>query len=153
MVVAPFVGLVSEEVDLIVLLQKPEAVGLVPTHWEDVETDLPSDGILDPQVGEFLLQGLDECLPDEVLMVILLELFSFHLGAVPSNWRHVDQSRSVLNESASFHWNLEVGDVVQTEIDEFFERGLSQEVTDGLSKDRGTDFSMRLSPLMATSPF
>ena len=56
------VRLVPEEVNLLKLLvlDVPQGVGLVPPSREHVEGDLPADGEGEGQVGELLLEDLDE---------------------------------------------------------------------------------------------
>ena len=79
MVVAPGIGLVPKEEDLIVVLQVAQAVGLVPPFRKHVKTYLPPDRILQPIVCKFLLEMLDKGAPDTVLLVKLLESLSFSL--------------------------------------------------------------------------
>lgn len=65
-VVASREGLVPEEVDLLVLGEKLQAITLVPADGEHVEGDLPSDGVGQSDIWELLAQGLDKLLADVV---------------------------------------------------------------------------------------
>jgi len=57
---------------------------------------------------------------DHMLFVIYLKRVSLLLGTVSSNRRNVNHSSSILNESPSFDWNVNIGKVFQIEIYEFF---------------------------------
>jgi hypothetical protein len=134
-VVAAWVGLVTEEVYLIVIFEEAEAVGLVPADRENVEADLPANRVLYPQIRELLLQSLDELSSHLMLVVILLELVPLRLRAVPADGGNVDEARPVLDEGATFDGYLDVRQVVQAEIDELVQLLLSQEVLDALESN------------------
>ena len=153
MVISARVSLVSEEVDFLVLLQKPQTVSFVPTDGKHVKTDLTSDRILHSQIRELFLKGLNKLGSDSVFLVVLLIVISFALGTVSTDGGDVDEPRSVLDESASLDRNVDVCDVVEAESDELFEFVLSQEVSDALYYGWGTDLASSSVPLIATKPF
>lgn len=67
---AHLVGLVPEEMYFFKALvcDVLQGVGLVPSVGEDVERDLPADGVGEPVVGEFILQDFDERGSEPVLL-------------------------------------------------------------------------------------
>ena len=67
-----------------------------------------------------------------MLLVVLFEGVPLGLGTVATDGGNVDEPSSVLDESPSFHWDFEVSDVVQAEVDELLQFCLTQEVPDGL---------------------
>ena len=64
------VGLVTEEVDLLEAFVRNmvQTEGFVPAIREDVERDLATDCKCEAKVCELLLQHLDECLTDTMLL-------------------------------------------------------------------------------------
>lgn len=134
-VVAPRERLVPEEVDVVepVGLDKPQAVGLVPPLGEDVERDLPPDRVRQAQTGELLLQGSDHRLADSGPLVEPLELVALLLRAVAPDGGHVDHAVAELDERPPLDRDVEVGDVAEDKVDEFFQIVLSQELFQGLN--------------------
>mgnify|MGYP007122278508 CR=1 FL=1 len=131
-VISSFEGFISEEIHVLELLEEAEAVGLVPSLWENIETDLAANRELKIEVRELLLEGFNEFLSNLVLFVVSLVLIAFFLVAVSSNRAHVDQACSVFNEGASFDWDVQVSDVFQAEIDKLLESIFSELVFDAL---------------------
>ena len=133
-VVPTLVRLVPEEVDVVepVGLDKPQAVGLVPPLGEDVERDLPPDRVRQAQTGELLLQGSDHRLADSGPLVEPLELVALLLRAVAPDGGHVDHAVAELDERPPLDRDVEVGDVAEDKVDEFFQIVLSQELFQGL---------------------
>ena len=56
--------LVAEEVDLLVMLQELQTIGLVPADRKYVERDLSANGIGQPDIRELVTDGCDELLTD-----------------------------------------------------------------------------------------
>lgn len=54
MVVSAGVGLIAEEVNLVVVGQELQAVGLVPSYRKNVEANLSANRILKPIIRKFL---------------------------------------------------------------------------------------------------
>ena len=86
MVISSFVSLVSKEIDLVILLQESQAIGLVPTDWENIKTDLTSNRILDSKIRKLFKKSINELLPYKMLMIKLLKVISFSLRAISANW-------------------------------------------------------------------
>lgn len=80
-----------------------------------------------------LLERSDEIFANRMLQVVYFILISLFLWTVSANWWNVYKTSAVLNKSASFDWNVKVSDVVEAEIDKFFEFFLSQVVFDTLN--------------------
>ena len=130
MIVSSFIGLVSKEVDLIILLQESQAISLVPANWENIKTDLPSNRIFDSKIWKLLMKDFNELFPDKMLVVKLLEVISLSLRAVSTDRGNVDESSSVLDKSASLDRDIDISQVMKTKGDEFFQLGFSQEIFD-----------------------
>lgn len=96
-------GLISEEVDLRELGDVLQAVGLVPTDGENVDTDLASNGELESELtAELLIHSLNHLLADLVLVVVLEELDALLLSAVTANRAQVQHTSAELDEGSSF---------------------------------------------------
>ena len=99
-VIACWVGAISEEMNArVFLLHKLQSIPLIPPCWKYVKRDLSSNRIRESQILEFFLQHLHELLPHIRLLVLFEEVEPLLVGAVPSNWTHIDQSCSQLDES------------------------------------------------------
>lgn len=72
-----------------------QTIRLVPTLGEDVEGDLPADGIGQAEIGEFGFQGGDELRPDGVRGVVGFVGVAFGDAGVAADGRDVDHSVSV----------------------------------------------------------
>lgn len=125
-VVAALEGLVAKEVHggvlhttrlLGLVLQVLQAVGLVPAVGEDVEGDLAADREGQAQVAEALAQLGDKRLAHLVDLVEGLEVVALLGRGVAANWRDVDHAVAELDEGAALDGDVEVGDVVQAELD------------------------------------
>ena len=68
----------------------------------------------------------------EPYLIILLELVALLLGAVAADGADVDHAVAELDEGAALDRDVEVGDVAEDEVDEFFEVVLAQELLEGL---------------------
>jgi hypothetical protein len=100
-----------------------QGVGFVPSVGEDIEGDLPADGVGEPVVGEFVLQDFDERGAEPVLLsrtesvlrgsrashrrsdlVVRLELVSFGYAAeknqVDAMWRLHEHLRRITADGA-----------------------------------------------------
>ena len=153
MIISSFICFVAKEVDIFIVFQKFQTVSFVPTNRKNIKTDLPSNWILYSQIWKLFPQSLNKGFSDLMLMIILLKIISLSLRTVSSNWRNVDQSRSVLYKSSPFNRYIDIGKVVKTEVDEFLKLIFSNVVFDALRVNYFTDFSRRSLPLIATSPF
>lgn len=71
------------------------------TDRENVEGDLASNGKLEIEIGELLLENLDHGLADLGRLVIEVEFFALLLVAVTTNRRHVNEARAELNKSTA----------------------------------------------------
>ena len=119
-VVAALVRLVAEEVDLVVddsslllRLDVPQAVGLVPAGGKDVKGDLAADGVCEACVGEGFFELDDHGLPDLVLEIKLLVLVALFSGGVATDRGDVNHAVAELDEGTTLDGDVEVGDVVQ----------------------------------------
>ena len=70
------------------------------------------------QVAETLLQLLDELLPNLGLLVKSLKIVALLDAGVPADGADVDHAVPELDEGAALDGDVEVGDVVQAEVDE-----------------------------------
>ena len=144
-IVATLVALVTIEVDLVVLLLNIlEAEGLVPALGEDIERDLATNGELQVEVGELRTESSDESISDLGGLIEVLESITLLSGAVSADGRNVHHTVTVLKESSSvkkqrvsinrniflFHLpldgNVQVGDVLEREVDQSLEVGLTE---------------------------
>jgi hypothetical protein len=98
---------------LLLLRDKVQAVRLVPARGEDVEADLPADGVCEAVVRERLFQRAHHGGADVVLDVVLLVLVALLGGGVAADGRDVDHAVAELDEGAALDGDVEVGDVVQ----------------------------------------
>mmetsp|Transcript_2251 Transcript_2251/g.14934 ORF Transcript_2251/g.14934 Transcript_2251/m.14934 type:complete len:231 (-) Transcript_2251:979-1671(-) len=112
------IRLVPEEVDFFVLVQVPQAEGFVPSTWEHIEADLSTDGIRQVVVVELLLEHLHHLGTHVRILVVRFERVSFFLAAVPADGRHVQHPVSKLHERPALGGDVQVGDVVQDEVDQ-----------------------------------
>lgn len=78
MIVATWLTLVTEEMDLIViLLNKLQAVALVPALGEDIEGNLSANRESEKLIAEFLLQLFNEGLAHTSIFVIPFKFITF----------------------------------------------------------------------------
>lgn len=120
-IVAARIGLVPEEMYLVVCLEKTKAKRLVPSGGEHVEADLPADRVRKVVLSERLLEHVDHLGPNIGLLVVPFKLVSFFLAAIPADRRNVQHPVSELDEGTPLDGNVQIGDVMQHEIDEGFE--------------------------------
>ena len=75
-VITSLVRLVTEKVDLgeSFVFNMLQAVGLVPSGWENIKRNLTSNGISQSQVREFFLQRVDHGGTNVVDLVVRLEI-------------------------------------------------------------------------------
>lgn len=119
--------------DLVVLtLDELEAERLVPADREDVERDLAPDGETQVQLSELSPESLDKGFADSSSPVILLELVTLRLGAVATDWAHVDHAIAEFDKGAALDRDVEVRDVVQDEVYQLFEIVFSEVLVDAL---------------------
>ncbi len=105
-------------------------------------------------VGELYLEDVDKLLADLVNCVVLIELFPFFLAAVAADRAHVDHPRAVLDKRPSLHWDVEIGDVDQTEVDELAQSVFAQMILDALLIGQMTTIEwISLPRLYAITPF
>jgi hypothetical protein len=147
MVISSLIGLISKEIYLFIVFQEFKTISLVPSDWEHVKADLTSNRVFDSKIRELLFESINKLLSDEVFMVKLLEIISFSLRTISADWRNIDQSCSVFDESSSFDRNIDICDVVQAKADELFEFILAKEIFDALRGTLFTDFSRNSLPL------
>lgn len=106
-VISPWVGFVPEKVDVPkLLIQKLEAVCLVPPFRKNIEGYLTANRILKSIVRELSLQDFDKLLSDTILLVIFLKVVSFLRRAVSSYRRDVDKSAAILYEGSPHYGDV-----------------------------------------------
>jgi len=118
-IISPWIALISEKMDLLKLFKESQAICFIPSFWEDIKTNLATNRKLQPHIRELLLQDCHKLLPIFVYIIQLVELRSFIPAAVASNRADIDHSISVLDESASFNWNIHISNVFKAEIHKF----------------------------------
>jgi hypothetical protein len=79
---------------------------------------LAGKNIRQAQMTEPLPQLLHKRLPHLVHLVVRLKLLPLVIAGIPTNWRHVDHAVAELQERAALDGDVEVGDVVQDEVDQ-----------------------------------
>lgn len=144
-VVAALKRLVAKEVDILVRdatgllglgLEVLEAVRLVPAGGEDVEGDLPADGVGQVEVRELVLQGLDKGPPHASALVKGLEVVPLLGGGVPPDGRDVDHAVAELDKGAALDGDVEVRHVVQDEVDELLVLVLADPLDEAVGRQR-----------------
>jgi len=118
-VISSRVALIAKEVYLIELLQKSQAVSLIPPYGKYVEANLTTNRKLQPHIWEFFLQNSNEFFSELFLPIKLIKLSSFWPATVPADWANVEHPISVFDKCTSFHRDIHFGYVFQTEIDEY----------------------------------
>lgn len=88
-----------------------------------------------------------------MLVIILLKLVAFLLGAIAADGRDVDKPRPVLDEGAALDGDVQICDVVQAVVEKHFEFVLPEEVLDSLHNPTLTCLPIISLPLYAISPF
>jgi hypothetical protein len=137
-IISALESLVAEEVNrrirhtprlLPLVLEMLQAIRLIPPSGEDIEGDLPADGISthiiairsspcvqirggtwvakdnsrEPQVGKLLLQLLDKLLPHPMFLVVLLIRIPLLHARIPAHGAHVNHAIPELHERAPLH--------------------------------------------------
>ena len=118
------------------MFEESQTVCLIPSAGEDIEADLPSDAVGEVEVCEPLVHGADHVAADVVGEIVLFEFDSLCLRAVSSDGRHVEHPRAELNEGAALDRDVEVGDVVQHEVDQLLQLRLAQMSLERLCGER-----------------
>ena len=110
--------LVSEEMDLVVILQELQAVRLVPSLGDHVEGNLTSNQVDEVEIGKLLLQHLHHLLSHVVLLVVGAKRVALLLRAIATHRADIDHSGTELNERSALHGNIQLAEVTETEVDE-----------------------------------
>lgn len=76
-------------------------------------------------MSKLLLELLDEDFPDLVLFVIFLVVIALLGTGITANGADVDHAIAELDEGATLYGDIEIGNVVEDEFDEFFVRLLA----------------------------
>lgn len=143
-VVAALECLVAKEVDRSVLdsahllglvLQMLQTVRLVPARGEHVERNLPTNREGQAQVAESLTQLLDKSLADLVHLVIGLVVVALLDTGVTADGRDVDHAVAEFNKSAALDGDVEVGNVVETKVDELLVLGLADPLNEAVGRE------------------
>lgn len=103
-------------------------------HREDVKANLAADAVLETEGRKALLQRLHHLLPDAMHLVVPFKLVSLLLAAVATDGRNVDHPSSELDERAPLHWDVQLRQVTQHEVDELLQLGFAQEVLETLQQ-------------------
>ena len=118
---------VAKEVDLLeVLLDKLEAVALVPALGKGVDRDLTADDKAEAAIAELTFQRRLEGGPHAVNGVVGGESVPLGLAAAPAHRTQVDEARAELDKGAALDRKHEIGHVAQGEIDEALRLRLAQ---------------------------
>ncbi len=119
-IVSSLMSFISKKVYLLVFLQKPQTICLVPSLWHHIKWNLSSDRVGHVKICKLFFKGFNEFFSYLMLLIISLELISLFLGTVSSNWWNVDHSSTIFNKSATLDWNVNLWQVFQTIINESF---------------------------------
>ena len=138
-----------------IVLKVLQAVCLIPACWEDVERELSSnrvsaktkisilmiiecrDGtgredLRKAHVRELLSQLANKGLSDLVDLVILLKVKSLLEVSITADWADIDHAIAELDECTALDGNVEIGDVVQYELDQLLVVLLAKVADEGL---------------------
>lgn len=146
-IIPPLIRLIPKEVNRLVLhairtllirLDVPQTVRLVPARGENVKRDLASNGVGEAEVGEGLLELGDHGGADVVLLVVSLVVVALGGGGVTPDGRHVDHAVAEFDEGAALDGDVEVRDVVE---DPVFSASAS--TTPSLCEKRNIDAPLR----------
>ena len=77
---------------------------------------------------KLFLESSNQIFSNVMFVIILFKSISLVLGAVPSDWRDIHHAVSVLHECSSLHWDVEIGNVSKSEVDESLEVVLAKVV-------------------------
>ena len=88
------------------------------------------------QIGEVFLDRLHELFANLVLEIELLILVAFLNRGIPANRAHVDHAVAELDESAALHRDVQVGDVVQDELDQLLVVVLADPLDEAVRRER-----------------
>ena len=118
-VVATRLRLVPEKVNLLkVLLDKLEAVALVPALGKGVDGDLTADDKAEAEVAKLLLQGNLEGGPEAVDLVIRGKSVPIGLATTAAHRAQVDQAGAELDKGAPLDGQHQLGHVAEGKVDE-----------------------------------
>jgi hypothetical protein len=140
-VVATLESLVTKEVNVLVgdaigllglVLEVPEAVGLVPASGEYIEGNLTTNGEGETEMTESLLEDSDELLADLGILVVLLKVVSFLCAGVTADGTDVDHAVTELDEGSTLDGNVEISDVVEDKVGKLLVLLLANELDEGV---------------------
>merc|ERR1712179_360167 len=119
MIIAPRSSLVSKEVNLLktVFLHELKAESLVPAFGKSINRYLPTHGKLQPEMPKLFLKSFLELEPDLIFCVKLCKLQPFFVRATSPHRAEVDKSCSELYKGPPFGRQLQLGHVLQAEVD------------------------------------
>lgn len=118
-VISTFKRLVPKKVNLVKVfrIQELEAIRLVPSLGENVETDLSTDRKGQVQIGKFRLHQRHHRFSDLVLEIKLFVVIPFRPGTITANGRNIEHTGTELNERAALDGYVEFRKVTQGPID------------------------------------
>ena len=118
-VIAAYEGLVSEEVNLVILafFHKIQGECLIPAGRKHVERYLAADGKSKIKIFEFFSHGFHHIFSNVVLQVIHFVLVPLLSAAISADRRNVQHSCPELYEGASFNRDIQVSYVMESEVD------------------------------------
>lgn len=117
-VISAFSRFITEEVNFteIVRFQVTQAEGLVPALRECINRNLTTDGVLKSVIGKFGFKGFNQFIANIVGFIESFECQTFFISAITTDWRDVNHGITEFNETASFNWNIQIGNVTEDEI-------------------------------------
>lgn len=130
-IVSTLVSLITEEVNVLKVIDKLQGISLIPSCGEDIKRDLTSNGEGKVIVCKLILQDSDKLFPNVSLLVIFLKFTALLLRAVTSNWGYIEHALAKLDKGASLEGDVEVCYVVKDKVDEGFETFLAEMGGDG----------------------
>lgn len=81
---------------------------------------------------------LDKLLANAVLEIVFLILIPLFNACVPADWADVDHAVPELDKSTALLWDVEVGDVVEDELDELLVWGFADPLDEAVRGQRST---------------
>ncbi len=135
-IITAFSRFIAKEVNFteIIDLQVAQAEGLVPALREGVDRNLPTNRVLQPEIWEFNLEGLDQISADAVGLIEGFESQTLLVSAIASDGRNVDHGITEFDEAAAFNRNIQISNVTKCEIDQLLVLFFPQEPNEALIK-------------------
>eukprot|EP00963_Diacronema_lutheri_P000513 scaffold26_cov397-Pavlova_lutheri.AAC.13 len=112
--------------DLVKIIQVPQAESLVPSAGKHIEADLSPDGIRQIVISEPFLQHAHHLRSHVGCLIELFKGIPLFLAAIPSDGRYVQHPIPELHEGSSLDGDVQICDVMKDEVDQRLKLAFSQ---------------------------